>query len=74
MAFVDPVRLCQNCCEKTKPEEAFFLEEIKVLHEGAPFHVSIEKSSDDLTPDSDMSFSNALGSEAPKLLKCKLVN
>ena len=76
MAFVDPVRVCQNCHEKTKPEEAFFLNEIKVLHEGAPFHVSIAKTPD-LTPDSpdsDMSFSGALGSDTPKLLNCKLVN
>ena len=76
MAFVDPVRVCQNCHEKTKPEEAFFLNEIKVLHEGAPFHVSIAKTPD-LTPDSpdsDMSFSGVLGSDTPKLLNCKLVN
>ena len=76
MAFVDPVRVCQNCSDKTKPEMDFFLNEIKVLHEGAPFHVSIAKSPD-LTPespDSDMSLSGALGSDVPKLLKCKLVN
>jgi len=76
MAFVDPVRLCKPCSEITKIEEEFFTNQIKVLFEGAPFHVTTVRSPMS-SPDSALgdppSFSSdSLGIETPKLFNCKL--
>jgi len=40
MGFVDPVRHCVNCAAVTRDEEDFFLNHIKVLFTGAPFHIA----------------------------------
>ncbi|TRY78756.1 hypothetical protein TCAL_09464 [Tigriopus californicus] len=39
MGFVDPVRNCQTCSPLTRKEEIFFTNQLKVLFQGAPFHV-----------------------------------
>jgi len=71
MAFVDPVRLCEPCSEVTKAEDDFFTNHIKVLFEGAPFHVTTSKSQPS-SPDSPISPLESLGSDTPKLFYCKL--
>jgi len=76
MAFVDPVRLCKPCSEITKVEAEFFTKHIKVLFEGAPFHVKSVKSPA-TTPESPASitnFSELMGDEIPKLYFCKLTS
>lgn len=75
MAFVDPVRLCKPCSEISKIEEEFFTNQIKVLFEGAPFHVTTARSpmsSPDSLGDPPSFSSESLGFETPKLFNCKL--
>jgi len=69
MSFVDPVRLCQPCAEVTKVEEEFFIQKLKVLFEGAPFHITTFKSPA-TTPESPSSIS--MSDDMPKLYHTKL--
>jgi len=71
MAFVDPVRLCQPCSEVTKVEEDFFTQQIKVLFEGAPFHITAIKSPAS-TPESPSSIT--MSDDTPKLYHSKLTS
>jgi len=71
MAFVDPVRLCKPCSEVTKVEEEFFTQQIKVLFEGAPFHIKTFKSPA-TTPESLSS--TTLSDDMPKLYHSKLTS
>jgi len=76
MSFVDPVRQCKPCSEITKVEEEFFTTHIKVLFEGAPFHVKTIKSPAS-TPESPANFTNfseLMNEEVPKLYFSKLTS
>lgn len=66
MGFVDPVRHCHGCAAVTREEEDFFVNHIKVLFSGAPFHVATGAAPDDSPSTS------ANGESVSTLYYCKL--
>ncbi len=84
MGFVDPVRHCGPCSEVTKIEDDFFSNHMKVLFEGAPFHVTTSKSSSAATtptsPETENSMTESAdsistaSSNSTKLFNCKLTS
>lgn len=62
MGFIDPVRHCCNCASITKAEEEFFVDHIKCLFNGAPFHVQL--STPVSSPSTDENSLGPLGFES----------